>query len=93
MIVFVKNCVIRFYKWKHAAWYCIKVLGSAGALSLAFKSAFRKGSLGGLAVERLPSAQDMNLESGNQVPHPALCMEAASPLSMSLPLSVSLMSK
>ena len=37
-----------------------------------------EGRLGGSVVERLPSAQDMILESQDRVPHWALCMEPAS---------------
>ena len=37
------------------------------------------GHLSGSAVERLPLAQGMILESWNRVPHRASCMEAASP--------------
>ena len=37
------------------------------------------GSLGGSAVEHLPSAQSKILESWDQVPHPAPCMEPAFP--------------
>ena len=37
------------------------------------------GHLGGSAVEHLPSAQGVILESWDQVPHPAPCMEPASP--------------
>ena len=38
-----------------------------------------QGSLGGSAVERLPSAQGVILESQDRVPHRAPCMEPASP--------------
>ena len=38
-----------------------------------------KGGLGGSAVERLPSAQGVILESQNQVPHQAPYMEPVSP--------------
>ena len=37
------------------------------------------GRLGGSAVERLPSAQGVILESQDRVPHQAPCMEPASP--------------
>ena len=37
------------------------------------------GHLGGSVVERLPSAQGMILESQDQAPHWAPCMEPASP--------------
>ena len=37
-----------------------------------------RGSLGGSAVWRLPSAQGVILESQDQVPHRAPCMEPAS---------------
>ena len=52
------------------------------------------GSLGGSAVEHLPSAQGVILESWDRVPHRAPCMEPASPsagasASLSLSLSVS----
>ena len=52
-----------------------------------------RGSLGGSAVWRLPSAQDVILESWDQVPCRAPCMEPASPsacVSASLSLSLSL---
>ena len=55
-----------------------------------------KGRLGGSVVEPLPSGQGVILESWNQVPHRAPCMEPASPsacVSASLSLSVSLMNK
>ena len=42
------------------------------------------GSLGGLAVKLLPSAQGMILESRDQVPRRAPCMEPASPSAMCL---------
>ena len=45
------------------------------------------GHLGGSVVEHLPLAQGMILESQDQVPHWAPCMEPAS-LPMSLPLCV-----
>ena len=38
-----------------------------------------EGRLGGSAVECLPSAQDVILESWDQVPHQAPCEEPASP--------------
>ena len=47
------------------------------------------GSLSGSAVEHLPLAEGVILESQDQVPHQAPCMEPASPLSVSLPLSIS----
>ena len=50
------------------------------------------GSLGGSVVERLPSAQGMILETQDQVPRRAPCMEPASP-SACVSLSVSLMNK
>ena len=53
-------------------------------------------SLGGSAVWRLPLAQGVILESWDQVPQQAPCMEPASPsacVSASLSLSVSLMNK
>ena len=52
-------------------------------------------SRGGSVVKRLPSAQGAILESQDQVPRRAPCMEPASPLpvSVSLPLSASLMNK
>ena len=37
------------------------------------------GCLGGLVVERLPLAQGVILESRDQVPHQASCMEPTSP--------------
>ena len=49
--------------------------------------------LGGLVVERLPSAQGVILESRDRVPHRAPCVEPASPsacVSDSLSVSVSL---
>ena len=52
------------------------------------------GSLGGSAVERLPSAQGLILESWDRVPHQAPYMEPASPSAcVSAPLSVFLMNK
>ena len=51
------------------------------------------GCLGGSAIERLPLAQGMILESWDQVPHQASCVEPASPsacVSASLSLSFSL---
>ena len=60
------------------------------------------GRLGGAAVERLPLAQGVILDSQDRVPHQAPCMEPASPsawvsaclsLSLSLSLCVSLMNK
>ena len=51
------------------------------------------GSLGGSAVERLPLAQGVILESRDQVPHRAPCMEPASPsacVSATLALSLCL---
>ena len=49
---------------------------------------------GGSAVERLPLAQGVTLESWDRVPHRAPCMEPASPSAcVSAPLSVSLMNK
>ena len=50
----------------------------------------QKGCLGGSAVERLPSAQGMILESQDRVPRRSPCMEPASPsacVSASLSLS------
>ena len=38
-----------------------------------------EGLLGGSAVERLPSAQGVILETQDRVPHQAPCMEPASP--------------
>ena len=38
-----------------------------------------EGSLGGSAVEHLPLAQGVILESRDQVPHQAPCTERASP--------------
>ena len=54
-----------------------------------------RGSLGGSAVWRLPLARGVILESQDQVPRPAPCMEPASPsaVSLLLSLSVSLMNK
>ena len=50
----------------------------------------KEGRLGSSAVEHLPSAQGMILESQNQVPHWAPCMESASPSAyMSASLCVS----
>ena len=52
-----------------------------------------RGSLGGSAVQRLPLARGMILESWDQVPRPAPGMEPASPsarVSASLSLSLSL---
>ena len=52
------------------------------------------GHLCGLAVERLPSAQGMILESGDQVPQLVPCREPASPSAyVSVSLCVSLMDK
>ena len=50
------------------------------------------GHLGSSAVERLPSAQGVILESRNGVPHWASCMELAF-LSAYVSASVSLMNK
>ena len=53
----------------------------------------KEGRLGGSVVEHLPSTQGMILESWDQDPPPALCMESASPsacVSASLSLSLSL---
>ena len=44
------------------------------------------GRLGGLVVEHLPSAQDVILESQDQVPHRVPCMEPASPSACAPPL-------
>ena len=53
-----------------------------------------EGHLGGSAVEHLPSAQGVILESWDQVPHRAPCMEPASPSAyVSASLCVSLMNK
>ena len=52
------------------------------------------GRLGGSAVERLPSAQGVILESRDRVSHPAPGMEPASPSAyVSVFLSVALMNK
>ena len=52
------------------------------------------GGLGGSAVEPLPSAQGVILESWDQVPHRAPCMELASPSAcVSASLWLSLMNK
>ena len=52
------------------------------------------GRLGGSVVEHLPSAQDVILESRDQVPHQAPYEEPASPsVYVSASLSVSLMNK
>ena len=52
------------------------------------------GHLSGSAVERLPSAQGLILESPARVPHRAPCMEPASPSAcVSASFSVSLMNK
>ena len=49
------------------------------------------GRLGGAAVERLPLAQGVILESWDRVPHQAPCMGPASPSAyVSASLSVSL---
>ena len=40
---------------------------------------FSLGLLGGSAVEHLPSAQDVILETRNRVPHWGRCMELSSP--------------
>uniref|UniRef100_A0A8C0SBR3 Spermatosis associated 1 n=1 Tax=Canis lupus familiaris TaxID=9615 RepID=A0A8C0SBR3_CANLF len=53
----------------------------------------QQGHLGGSVVEHLPSAQGVILGSQDRVPHRAPCMEPASPLPLSLPLSMSLMNK
>ena len=52
-----------------------------------FKEILNKGCLGGSAVERLPWAQGLFLESWDLVPHSASCMEPASPSAYSLLLS------
>ena len=51
------------------------------------------GRLGGSAVERLPSAQGVILQSWDPILHRAPCVEPAFPLPVSLPLCVSLMNK
>ena len=51
-----------------------------------------KGCLDGSAVERLPLAQDVILESQDRVPHQAPCKEPAS-LSPYISASLSLMNK
>ena len=52
------------------------------------------GCLGGSSVECLSSAQGLFLESRDQVPHQAPCMEPASPSAyVSASLSVSLINK
>ena len=49
------------------------------------------GSLGGSAVKRLPLAQGVILETRDQVPHQAPCMEPASPFAcVSASVSLSL---
>ena len=54
----------------------------------------KKGRLGGSAVKCLPSAQGVILESWDQVPHRAPCMEPASPSAyVSASLCVSFMNK
>ena len=55
----------------------------------------REGSLGGAVVKRLPLAQGVIPESQDPVPHPAVCMEPASPPSscVSASLCVSVMNK
>ena len=56
----------------------------------------RRGSLGGSAVQRLPLARDMILESRDRVSHWALNMEPASPsacVSASLSIYISIMNK
>ena len=55
----------------------------------------RRGRLGGSAVEHLPLAQSVILDSQDRVPHRASCMEPASPPSACVfaSLSVSLMNK
>ena len=60
------------------------------------KIVYRRGSLGGSAVQRLPLAQGVILESQGQVPHRVLGMEPASPsasVSASVSLSVSFMNE
>ena len=47
------------------------------------------GCLGGSVVGLLPLAQGMILETLDQVPRQALCMEPASPSAVSLPLFLS----
>ena len=62
--------------------------------SRALKDVKLQGSLGGSAVEHLPSAQGMILETWDQVLYRAPCMEPASPSAcVSASLSVSLMNK
>ena len=51
---------------------------------------FLGGSLGGSAVEHLPSAQGVILGSRDRAPHRAPCREPALPLPVSLPLSLCL---
>ena len=54
------------------------------------------GCLGGSAIERLPSAQGVILETRNQLPHRAPCMKRASPsacVCAFLSLSLSLINK
>ena len=66
-------------------------LRRAPALSL---SVNRLGTPGWPAVEHLPSAQGVILETQDRVPHRAPCVESASPSAcVSASLSVSLMNK
>ena len=54
------------------------------------------GSLGGAAVWRLPLAQGAILETRDQIPHRAPCLEPASPsayVSASISLCVTIMNK
>ena len=52
------------------------------------------GRLGGSAVERLPLAQGVILETQDRVPHQASCMEPAFPSAyVSASLYISLMNK
>ena len=62
--------------------------------SFTFENGATVGCLGGSAVEHLPLAQSMILDSQDLVPHPAPCMEPASlSACVSASLSVSLMNK
>ena len=76
----------------HSAWHVLVIYsGCAGSvLRNILARNLTKGSLDGSAVWCLPSAQGVVLESRDQVPHRAPCMEPASPSACaSLSLSVS----
>ena len=61
----------------------------ASKSSWQFLTVKHEGCLGGSAVEHLPLAQGVILESWDRVPHQAPCMEPASLSACALPLCLS----